>query len=87
MNFHVYERADGALLLLPTMLGPPTAGDLRALGRLDCDLSNFSAGLVTELGLRGRAVVLGPDRELLVERMGLAVPSPAGDDGLPVPGA
>ena len=81
MNFHVFERADGALLLLPSVLDPPGAhADLRPLGALDCDLSIFSAELVTELGLHGRAMVLGHDRELLVSRMRLADASATGSD-------
>ena len=82
MNFHVFERADGALLLLPSVLDPPGAhaADLRPLGALDCDLSIFSAELVTELGLHGRAMVQGHDRELLVARMRLADASAAGSD-------
>ncbi|HZX80607.1 MAG TPA: hypothetical protein VFE72_06625 [Lysobacter sp.] len=87
MNFHVYERADGALLLLPTLLAPPAAGapaELRVLGSLECDLAIFSAGLVTELGLHGRAQVTGRDRELLVARMRRVDASPAAASIQPV---
>ncbi len=84
MNFHIFERTDGALLLMPSMLDPQGghghSDELRPRGALDCDLSVFSAELVTQLGLHGRAIVQGHDRELLMARMRLADTSAAGSD-------
>jgi len=90
MKFNVFERADGAFLLLPSSLCATAGADranagLRSRGALDCDLSVFSAELVTELGLHGQAIVTARDRDLLLQRMRATdAASSADDERIPI---
>lgn len=68
MHFNVFERADGAWLLVAGEAASPLRHSgqlLRLLGDCVLDLAALDVEVVFQLGMDGRAVVTGRERDAL----------------------
>lgn len=73
-DFQVFERADGALVLVPMLFQLPQAleaeGPLRAIGAVQLPLTALSRELVEGMALRFYGVACGADAQLLRNLLG-----------------
>jgi len=69
MQFNLFRRPDGALVVVPRLFKPPIAleraGGLRPIGTAHVELEHLTNDLVESIGVQGYAVASGPDEALL----------------------
>lgn len=76
MEFLVFKRTDGALVVVPAMFQPPLAcrgdGPLTFAAVCDIDLDAFTPDVVAALSADGYACIRGPDWALLATALAVS---------------